>query len=150
MISNLLRGSAPRRPLRSLLLLFAFLALPAALLSACGGDADEDTAETTEAETAAEETEEATTDEDGAFRFDGVLIGGDFNAPARSPSFDPLRARTQDAWRTAGRGWPGTVTARLPVSRFDAIWVSPKRQVLACEHLALGVSDHRVVRTKVR
>lgn len=81
--------------------------------------------------------------------FDAALIGGDFNAPARSPSFDPLRPRAQDAWRAAGRGWPGTVTARLPVSRFDAIWVSPNKPVLACEHLNLGVSDHRAVRARV-
>lgn len=66
MATNSRRGRDPRRSLRSLLLFVALLALPTALLAACGDDSEEVTTETTEAETTAEEetTDESTVDEE--------------------------------------------------------------------------------------
>ena len=73
-----------------------------------------------------------------------VLLCGDFNSPVL-PSFAPLRERLVDAWKAAGRGWPGTATANVPLARIDQCWASPGLQAVSARSIRRPVSDHRLL-----
>ena len=74
-----------------------------------------------------------------------VLVAGDFNCPGDARSLGPLRENLLDAWGLAGRGWGGTMPARLPVSRIDQVWVSTDIRVLSAVVLPRASSDHRAL-----
>lgn len=74
-----------------------------------------------------------------------LIVMGDFNTPADSVFFIPLRHRLRDAFETAGRGCADTWPMPLPVLSLDHIWVGPGLRVLSCEHRGAFVSDHRAV-----
>lgn len=74
-----------------------------------------------------------------------VILAGDFNCPGDARSLDPLRAILRDVWTEAGRGWGGTMTARLPLSRIDHVWVSPDIHVVSARVQPRASSDHRAL-----
>jgi endonuclease/exonuclease/phosphatase (EEP) superfamily protein YafD len=74
-----------------------------------------------------------------------VVLGGDFNCPGGMRSLDALRPLLRDAWEEAGSGWGGTMTAELPLSRIDQVWVSSDIHVRASRVQRRGSSDHRAV-----
>ncbi len=78
-------------------------------------------------------------------RSEPVLIGGDFNAPARDAIFDLLKPELRDAFPEAGRGWGKTIVNSYPVQRIDQIWISSEfRAISVTAHKTLH-SDHRMV-----
>jgi len=79
-----------------------------------------------------------------------ALVAGDFNAPARMASLEPLRAFLADAWTRGGRGWGGTATADLPVARIDQCWVSAGLIVASARVLRRPDSDHRLLLVDLR
>lgn len=78
-------------------------------------------------------------------RVDGVILGGDFNIPAKMPSLKPLRSFLRDAWSDAGSGWGPTVPEFLPLSRVDQIWLSPEIRPISVRTAKIERSDHRAV-----
>jgi vancomycin resistance protein VanJ len=74
-----------------------------------------------------------------------VIVGGDFNAPARDGALACLRPRFGDAFESAGVGWGDTVLNDFPVHRFDQVWVSRQLRPLAVVALKTRHSDHRMV-----
>lgn len=76
---------------------------------------------------------------------DAIIIGGDFNVPARMHSLAPLRESFRDAWQVAGSGWGATMPEFLPLTRIDHVWVSENIQILSVRVRRLAGSDHRAV-----
>ena len=76
---------------------------------------------------------------------DTLILAGDFNAPARMPSLDPLRSFLKDAWTLGGRGYGATATSELPLARIDHCWVSDDVTVASAEVRRMPVSDHRLL-----
>lgn len=76
-----------------------------------------------------------------------LLVGGDFNAPARDGTLDPLGAAgIQDAFRQAGRGFGNTITNEMPFHRIDLLFTNPKRlRPLKVTAHRTQNSDHRLV-----
>jgi endonuclease/exonuclease/phosphatase (EEP) superfamily protein YafD len=79
-----------------------------------------------------------------------ALVAGDFNAPARMPSFRPLRQLLVDAWTQAGVGFGTTATADLPLARIDQCWVTRDVQILSARVQKMPVSDHRLLLVELR
>lgn len=73
-----------------------------------------------------------------------TILCGDFNTPGGIATLQPLRERLRDVWPEAGRGWGGTMTAALPVSRIDQCWVSSTLRGVSAE-VRYGHSDHRML-----
>jgi endonuclease/exonuclease/phosphatase (EEP) superfamily protein YafD len=74
-----------------------------------------------------------------------ALVCGDFNSPARLPSYEPIRRFLADAWETAGQGWPGTATTDLPLARIDQCWSTPDLRPVSARTIRTSVSDHRLL-----
>lgn len=75
-----------------------------------------------------------------------LIIGGDFNTPARHSLFVPFeRAGLADSLAAVGRGWPNTITADFPVARIDQIWVSAHFRPIHGRAVFTPNSDHRMV-----
>jgi endonuclease/exonuclease/phosphatase (EEP) superfamily protein YafD len=76
-----------------------------------------------------------------------LLVGGDFNAPGRDGTLDPLGAAgIQDAFRQAGRGFGNTITNEMPFHRIDLLFTNPKRlRPLTVTAHRTENSDHRLV-----
>ncbi len=74
-----------------------------------------------------------------------LIIGGDFNAPARDAIFRLIPEDLQDAFAVAGRGWGDTIISDFPVHRIDAIWASKALEPVNCRADKLPSSDHRMV-----
>lgn len=76
-----------------------------------------------------------------------VLLGGDFNAPARDAIFRDLAARQlTDAFAASGRGWGDTIINDLPFHRIDQIWSDARylRPLHATVRQTVN-SDHRML-----
>ena len=52
-----------------------------------------------------------------------LVVLGDFNTPAESVWFDPLRREFANAFELAGRGWAPTWPVPLPVLQVDHVWL---------------------------
>ena len=76
---------------------------------------------------------------------DPIVIGGDFNAPARDAIFDLLKPNLRDAFPEAGRGWGKTITNDYPVQRIDQIWISSHFRARSLTARKSVHSDHRMV-----
>ena len=74
-----------------------------------------------------------------------IILGGDFNTPARDSVFDLLKPRLRDTFPIAGNGWGKTITTDIPLHRIDQIWVSDSFQPLSVRAVASDISDHRFV-----
>jgi endonuclease/exonuclease/phosphatase (EEP) superfamily protein YafD len=74
-----------------------------------------------------------------------VIVGGDFNAPARDAIFRLLRPRLHDAFAEGGRGWGHTVLNDTPMLRIDQVWVSDHFRAVAVVARRTQRSDHRMV-----
>lgn len=74
-----------------------------------------------------------------------TVLVGDFNAPARMPSLEPISSFLDDCWIEAGSGWGATATRDLPLARIDHCWVSPRVRAVAAGTKAMPVSDHRML-----
>lgn len=74
-----------------------------------------------------------------------VILGGDFNTPARSDAHDRLRMSLRNAFDECGHGFGYTWSSTRPMWRIDHIYcgggVVPRR----CSPLDTRVSDHRPV-----
>jgi endonuclease/exonuclease/phosphatase (EEP) superfamily protein YafD len=89
---------------------------------------------------------------------DGLLAGvdgpavvmGDFNTPADSAHFAPLRRRFDHAFETAGDGPMLTWPVPLPVLALDHIWVDRRLTVGRCRLGWSWLSDHRSVTVELR
>jgi len=79
-------------------------------------------------------------------RYDGVILGGDFNVRGGSASLRPLRqSGLKDVWKRAGRGWSGTVLADFPMARIDQVWMNDGIVTYLAQTNQGRVSDHRMV-----
>lgn len=79
-----------------------------------------------------------------------TVVMGDFNLPADSAWFDPLRETHRNAFEEAGRGWAGTWPVVAPVLQLDHVWASHEIEVLGARHGWSARSDHRPVVVDVR
>ena len=73
-----------------------------------------------------------------------ILIGGDFNMPARDGALNILNPLLRDSFIEAGIGWGNTVLNDLPVHRFDQIWISKHFKAIAVIARKTQYSDHRM------
>jgi endonuclease/exonuclease/phosphatase (EEP) superfamily protein YafD len=73
------------------------------------------------------------------------ILAGDFNTPANSKQWLPIRAMAQDAFTARGVGFGYTFSTKLPLWRIDYVWASRDFQVLTCETIGGKISDHRGV-----
>ena len=80
----------------------------------------------------------------------GIILGGDFNRPARSVSLHPLKTYLIDSFIKAGTGWGNTMTVDFPVSRIDQIWISPSYRSINSRVVMLPDSDHRMLITDIQ
>lgn len=76
---------------------------------------------------------------------DPIVIGGDFNAPARDAIFDLLKPNLRDAFPEAGRGWGKTIVNDFPVQRIDQVWISSHFHAQSVTARKTLHSDHRMV-----
>ena len=74
-----------------------------------------------------------------------VIVGGDFNEPARSPVFKMMSPRLYDTFHEAGLGWGNTVLNDFRIHRIDRIWVSRHFQNYGCVSIGTRNSDHCIV-----
>lgn len=74
-----------------------------------------------------------------------VIIGGDFNAPARDQIYETMHPRFRDAWAEAGRGWGKTSLNQFPVHRIDQIWITEHFDSVNVRAKKTTGSDHRMV-----
>jgi endonuclease/exonuclease/phosphatase (EEP) superfamily protein YafD len=74
-----------------------------------------------------------------------LIVGGDFNTPARDRLFARMPARLRDAFAEAGRGWGSTYPAKLPGIRIDQVWISPPLRAVSVVTHTVKHSDHRMV-----
>jgi endonuclease/exonuclease/phosphatase (EEP) superfamily protein YafD len=78
-----------------------------------------------------------------------VIVAGDWNVPARARSLRPIAAQLRDAFRLGGSGWGNTMTNDFPISRIDAIFVSPDIDVIHCRAHKTETSDHRLLEAEL-
>lgn len=78
-----------------------------------------------------------------------LILAGDFNTPADSVYFDPVRAKLKNAFETAGRGNADTWPSLLPVLAIDQVWLSPGLRAVACKNRSSIYSDHCMVVTDI-
>lgn len=74
-----------------------------------------------------------------------LIVGGDFNAPARDGALREMTPRLHDAFAEAGIGWGNTVLNDFPVQRADQIWVSDEFRPFQVFAERTRNSDHRMV-----
>jgi len=74
-----------------------------------------------------------------------LIVGGDFNAPARDGALREMTPRLHDAFADAGRGWGNTVINGFPIQRADQIWVSDEFRPFQVFAEKTRNSDHRMV-----
>lgn len=77
-------------------------------------------------------------------------IVGDFNTPADSVWFAPLRRNYARAFETAGTGRDATWPRLLPLIAIDHIWVRNEHAAHHADIVPLRGSDHRAVVAEVR
>ena len=76
---------------------------------------------------------------------DNLLIMGDFNTPADSIHFEPLRRQHQNLFEATGNGYQPTWPNLFPVLALDQMWINEKLEPISCEHHFLTDSDHLAV-----
>ena len=76
---------------------------------------------------------------------DGVIVGGDFNAPPNDDALAPLGERLLDTFSLAGVGWGCTGTNEYPLFRVDQIWTDRSFEVESAAAFKTVHSDHRMV-----
>jgi endonuclease/exonuclease/phosphatase (EEP) superfamily protein YafD len=74
-----------------------------------------------------------------------LVVGGDWNAPARDGILRLLRPYLRDSFRVRGIGWGNTVINELPVSRFDQVWSAGPLSPQGTLAVRSRHSDHRMV-----
>lgn len=78
-----------------------------------------------------------------------TIIVGDFNTPAQSGHFDPLREQFRELFEEVGNGYGPTWPVPLPVHRLDGIWANRLVDPVSCRHGFSSASDHRPVHATV-
>jgi endonuclease/exonuclease/phosphatase (EEP) superfamily protein YafD len=84
----------------------------------------------------------------GEHRSEFLIVLGDFNTPADSAFFRPLRAFATNAFEVAGSGCAATWPMPLPVLSLDQMWTTGRLRAVRCEHMLSWRSDHRAVRAE--
>lgn len=79
-----------------------------------------------------------------------VIVGGDFNAPARHRMFDHFRPRLRDPVREAGVGLPNTYHRDWPVVRIDRLWISDHFEPIKVRTHRTSHSNHLMVVADLR
>ncbi len=79
-----------------------------------------------------------------------LIVVGDFNTPADSAHFDPLRRELTHAFESAGNGYAPTWPLPLPVLQLDHIWLGPGVKAVSCDAGWAACSDHRSLRAVLR
>jgi endonuclease/exonuclease/phosphatase (EEP) superfamily protein YafD len=74
-----------------------------------------------------------------------LVIGGDFNTPARDSVFQLLQPRFREAFQAAGQGWGKTAMNDWPLHRIDQVWVTEPLIPLSVRAEPTKNSDHRAV-----
>ncbi len=77
------------------------------------------------------------------------IVAGDFNTPANSREWLPIRAIAQDAFAARGVGFGYTFSTTIPLWRIDYVWASRDFRVLHCQTFGGKLSDHRGVWTEL-
>ncbi len=78
-------------------------------------------------------------------RLECLVVLGDFNTPADSKFFLPLRAFTTNAFEAAGSGCAATWPMPVPMLSLDQMWTTGRLRPVRCEHMISWRSDHRAV-----
>ncbi len=78
-----------------------------------------------------------------------LIVAGDFNTPAESVYFDPVREKLKDAFETAGQGSAYTWPYPLPVLSLDHVWLGKGLRAVNCRHEGSALSDHQMVVTEI-
>jgi endonuclease/exonuclease/phosphatase (EEP) superfamily protein YafD len=74
-----------------------------------------------------------------------LLVVGDFNTPADSVHFQPLRGELLNAFEAAGAGYAPTWPVPLPVVQIDHVWANRHVVLHNCRQQSTLRSDHRMV-----
>jgi endonuclease/exonuclease/phosphatase (EEP) superfamily protein YafD len=80
---------------------------------------------------------------------DTVLVGGDWNAPARDRIFRVLPPTLRDLWTDGGSGFGNTVLGGVPIHRIDRIFAGPGVSATAVRARTMSETDHRAVTADV-
>lgn len=79
-----------------------------------------------------------------------LVMGGDFNLPARDAALRELPRAVRDSFRLAGHGWGQTALNDTPLWRVDQLWVNRLAQPIRVRAQRTSKSDHRLVIADVR
>ena len=74
-----------------------------------------------------------------------IIVGGDFNVPARDGCMEALKPFVSDTFVKGGVGWGHTAINSLPLFRVDQIWASSECNPVAVFARETKHSDHRMV-----
>jgi vancomycin resistance protein VanJ len=74
-----------------------------------------------------------------------LVVGGDFNSPPGSLTYETLDDLLGSAFKAGGSGFGWTFPARRPLLRIDHLFVSDDLGVIHCWVLPVRASDHRPV-----
>jgi vancomycin resistance protein VanJ len=74
-----------------------------------------------------------------------IILGGDFNIPARDASLRALQTQLSDTFSKGGVGWGHTALNSVPLFRVDQIWTSLDFNPLSVFAKKTKYSDHRMV-----
>jgi endonuclease/exonuclease/phosphatase (EEP) superfamily protein YafD len=74
-----------------------------------------------------------------------IILGGDFNVPARDGSLRALQTLLSDTFSKGGIGWGHTALNSIPLFRVDQIWTSSDFNPLSVLARKTKHSDHRMV-----
>lgn len=78
-----------------------------------------------------------------------VIVMGDFNTPADSVHFSPLKQQFRNGFDTVGTGNAATWPVPFPVLAIDHVWVSGCVNLRHLAHQATPLSDHSLVQLQM-
>ena len=75
----------------------------------------------------------------------GLIVAGDFNAPANDNIYRLLERDMVNTFDAVGTGWPNTYHRRIPLMRLDHIYVNRRLRPVRSRAVSIPESDHRMV-----
>lgn len=74
-----------------------------------------------------------------------VIIGGDFNSPARDACSRMLERDFTDTFQSVGSSWGNTFPSNLPMMRLDRFYTTSRIQPIRCAAISTPASDHNLL-----
>ena len=75
----------------------------------------------------------------------GIIVAGDFNAPANDTLFRIIDREMVNSFDAVGTGWPNTYHRRIPMMRLDHIYAGRRLHPVRSRAVTIPESDHRMV-----